>query len=44
MMKKHRYEVVDLGYETPCWVWVLAKFHDGYGVVRVAAGTEWRLP
>lgn len=25
------YTVEDRGYETPCWIWRLARKHDGYG-------------
>src|SRR5438445_5595834 len=38
--KKDRYEVVHLGYSTPCWVWKLARTHDGYGLVHHGAGIK----
>lgn len=34
--KADRYRVEDRGYDTPCWVWQLAKDRGGYG--RVADG------
>jgi hypothetical protein len=27
----HRYNEVDTGFETPCWIWLLAKNEHGYG-------------
>src|SRR5579859_4768303 len=37
--KKDRYAVVELGYPTPCWVWKLARTHNGYGLVRHGTGS-----
>lgn len=33
--KKTRYIIEDLGYQSPCWTWLLAKSEDDYGMVRV---------
>lgn len=30
------YDIVDLGYETPCWIWRWAKTPRGYGKVQIA--------
>jgi hypothetical protein len=32
----NRYIVVDTGYATPCWIWLLAKNNCGYGNHRAA--------
>lgn len=32
---KIRYEVVDLGHETPCWIWRLSLGRGGYGQVSL---------
>lgn len=31
--KSDRFRIVDMGYETPCWVWQLGRNEDGYGLV-----------
>lgn len=42
-----RYRSSDRGYETPCWIWLLAKDHNGRGVessptgLRVAHRVEY---
>jgi hypothetical protein len=33
-----RYVETPGGYETPCWLWQLAKNKDGYGTVRAGTG------
>jgi hypothetical protein len=33
--KQVRWIEEDRGYETPCWIWQLAKTPDGYGYTRV---------
>lgn len=30
--KQERYQIEDRGYETPCWIWLLAKSQWGYGL------------
>jgi len=34
-LKTERYRVEDRGYETPCWIWQLGQFPNGYGQVGV---------
>lgn len=36
--ERQRYEVVDLGYETPCWRWLLSRCAGGYGQVSIRVG------
>lgn len=31
MRGKVEYEVVDLGYKTPCWIWLKCRVKNGYG-------------
>ena len=33
--KEPRYEEVDTGFETPCWIWNLAILENGYGLERL---------
>src|SRR5436190_13183213 len=36
--KRSRYIVVDMDYESACWLWLLAKGKDGYGKVSDSTG------
>ncbi|MGZ6363953.1 MAG: HNH endonuclease [Ktedonobacterales bacterium] len=36
--KSVRYVETPSGYETPCWIWQLAKTHDGYGLDSDSTG------
>jgi hypothetical protein len=36
--ERQRYEVVDLGYRTPCWRWLLSVNGGGYGQVAIRSG------
>jgi hypothetical protein len=32
---RQRHEVVDLGYSTPCWRWLMTHNEQGYGVIQI---------
>jgi hypothetical protein len=36
--KGKRYKEIDRGYKTPCYVWLLARTWNGYGLERSSAG------
>lgn len=38
--KKDRYTEADTGYETACWLWLLSKGEDGYGVCSQPSGVS----
>jgi hypothetical protein len=33
--RQQQHEVRDCGYDTPCWVWLLYRDRDGYGIVTL---------
>lgn len=33
--KPDRYDIVDTGYDTPCWIWKLTPTTNGYAQVRI---------
>lgn len=39
--RRVQYEVRDLGYATPCWIWLLSLSPKGYGKLDVG-GRSWR--